>query len=106
MSSGQQVASAIRSLSQQLSDLVLPGETDEVLTLVRQQQLLLEAYASSTAPYDIDDQLIREVSTENQRLIDRVKQAHNDAARELDALALSRSAVSAYGGSQPRQMRA
>ena len=106
MSSPHRVAIAIRNLGQQLAELVLPEETDEAMTLVLQQQQLLEAYARSTPPNDIDYQLIREVSSENQRLIGRVKQAHRKAAQELDALARSRSAVSAYAGNQSEPMRA
>lgn len=100
------MATAIRILSERLTDLLLPADTDLVMTLVVKQQQLLEAYAHSTSPDDIDYELIREVSAENQRLIDRVKQAHKDAARQLDALALSRSAVLAYGEYQSGQVRA
>lgn len=104
MSNSDQVATAIRHLGRKLAELALPEETDQVLLLVAQQQKLLETYARSTPLNDTNYRLIRDVSVENSRLIERVKQAHADAAAELDALARARTAVSAYAGGVAQRM--
>lgn len=92
------VERAILRLSKQLSVLSLPEEADESLSLVVQQQRLLEAYIHSAPPAEIDRDLIFDIQTKTDVLMARAREAHADAAIKLDALALGRSAVSAYEG--------
>ncbi len=106
MSAPHKVTRAIRNLNEQLAQLSLPEETDETLTLVVQQQQLLAAYVHSALPSQIDYDLIRDVLKENSRLMGKAKRAHSDAALNLDALALGRSAVSAYEGILAKELRA
>lgn len=101
MIASQQVVQAIRNLTEQLRELPLPEKTEEVTALVVQQQQLLEAYIQSAGSGRIDHKLIRDVMRENHRLLAMTKQAHTDAAEELDALALGRSAISAYQDLRP-----
>lgn len=87
---------AILQLNQELSGLSLPEETDKILSLVGQQQLLLEEYVVAASPAAVNPMLIRDVQTETDLLIERAREAHADAAKKLTALSLGRSAVSAY----------
>jgi len=92
------VTDAIRHLNKRLAVLSLPEETDQTLLLVAQQQQLLEAYVHATIPAEIDTHLIRDVLSQTDQLMGEARRAHADTSVKLDALALGRSAVSAYEG--------
>lgn len=96
MSDSAQAASAIRELGEKFVQFSLPQQTDEMIALVVQQQHLLEAYVRITPKERLDIGLIREVANKNSLLMQEATLAHVDAAAELDALAVGRSAVSAY----------